>query len=80
MSGATQTVKQVSSRILPAFRFIADTADWDKSYLTLTLGQSGHPFSRHSKDNWDAYYSGLPLPLAYDKVEAESVLRFRPQP
>ncbi|MBZ2185580.1 MAG: penicillin acylase family protein [Bryobacter sp.] len=78
MSGTALTVKQVGGRVLPAFRFIADTADWDKSYFTLMLGQSGHAFSRHSRDQWEAYYSGQPLPLAYDRVEAEDVLVLRP--
>ncbi len=79
LSGATQTVKQVSSRVGPAFRFVADTADWDNSAFTLTLGQSGHPFSSHSKDYWESYYNGTPILLPYKKIEAEAVLRLRPR-
>ena len=79
LSGASQTVKQVSREVGPAFRFVADTADWDNSSLTLTLGQSGHVFSRHSKDYWDSYYNGNPVLLPYKKFEAEAVLRLRPR-
>jgi penicillin amidase len=79
LSGATQTVKQVSARIGPAFRFVADTADWDNSTMTITLGQSGHIFSRHSKDYWESYYSGGAVRLPYKKIEPEATLRFRPE-
>jgi len=79
LSGATQTIKQVSSRTGPAFRFVADTADWDNSAFTITLGQSGHAFSSHSKDYWESYYNGMPVPLPYKKIEAEAVLRLRPR-
>lgn len=79
LSGATQTVKQVSARIGPAFRFVADTADWDNSTMTITLGQSGHIFSRHSKDYWERYYNGGTVPLPYKKIEPQATLRFRPE-
>jgi penicillin amidase len=79
LSGAAQTVKQVSARIGPAFRFVADTADWDNSTMTITLGQSGHIFSRHSKDYWESYYSGGSVPLPYKKIEPKATLRFRPE-
>ncbi len=80
LSGTTQSVKQVSARIGPAFRFIADTADWENSFMTLTLGQSGHPFSAHSRDYWEAYYGGEAVPLPYKNFEPEAVLRLRPRP
>jgi penicillin amidase len=80
LSGATQTVKQSTARVGPAFRFIADTADWDNSKFTLTLGQSGHVFSRHSKDYWDSYYNGGAISLPYKKIRAEATLNLRPKP
>ena len=79
LSGASQTVKQVSNRVGPAFRFIADTSNWDASYFTITLGQSGHAFSSHSKDYWDSWYSGQPVLLPYKTVRADAVLRVRPK-
>jgi len=79
LSGATQTVKQSNPRVGPAFRFVADTADWDNSLFTITLGQSGHVFSSHSKDYWDSWYNGTADPLPYNKIEAKEVLRLRPR-
>ena len=69
----------MSNRVGPAFRFIADTSDWDKSYFTLTLGQSGNVFSKHSKDYWESWYNGLPVSLPYKQIRAEAVLRLRPR-
>jgi len=80
LSGSSQTVKQVNNRVGPAFRFIADTADWDHSTLTITLGQSGHAFSKHSKDYWDKYYNGGAVPLPYNNITAEATLSLRPRP
>lgn len=78
LSGATQTVKQVSRRVAPAFRFVADTADWENSTFTLTLGQSGHTFSAHSKDYFQDWYSGGTKPLPYAKFSAAETMRVTP--
>ncbi len=78
LSGGSLTVKQVSSRVGAAFRFIADTADWDRSYFTITLGQSGHVFSRHGRDYWNRYYNGEPVPLPYKNFRANDHMRVRP--
>lgn len=80
LSGATQTVKQSNQRVGPAFRFIADTADWDNSKFTITLGESGHAFSPHSKDYWESYYNGGAVELPYRNVKAEATLSLRPRP
>ena len=78
LSGTTLTVKQVGPRVSPAFRFVADTSDWDHSTFTIMLGQSGHAFAAHSKDYWPAYYSGQGISLPYKKIEANDALRIRP--
>lgn len=77
-SGATLTVKQVSATLGQAFRFIADTADWDNSTLTITLGQSGHVFAKHSRDYWDSYYNGGAVPLRFQNYQADTTMRVRP--
>ncbi len=77
-SGGTLTVKQVTATLGQAFRFVADTADWDKSTMTITLGQSGHVFAKHSRDYWDRYYNGGAAPLAFTRYEAEATMRVRP--
>jgi penicillin amidase len=79
LSGGTQTVKQVNPRLGPAFRFIADTANWENSTFTLTLGQSGHAFARHSLDYWNHYHSGGAVPLLYQTYAKESTLNVEPR-
>lgn len=70
MSGSTTTVKQTTSRIGPSMRFVADLADWDRSLLNITLGQSGQALSGHRKDQWQRYLAGESLPMQFDKVDA----------
>jgi penicillin G amidase len=80
LSGATETVKQSSPRLGAAFRFTADTANWDNSTFTITLGQSGHTFARHSKDYWNEYYTGGAVPLPYKDKRTAATLSVRPLP
>ncbi|MDX2269736.1 MAG: penicillin acylase family protein [Bryobacter sp.] len=79
LSGGTLTIKQVNPRLGSAIRFIADTADWENSTLTLTLGQSGHAFHGHSRDHWEAYYNAGAVPLPYKKYKADASLSVRPK-
>jgi penicillin amidase len=59
-------------------RLTADLADWDRSLLNVTIGQSGQILSRHYKDEWSHYYYGQSYPMQYRKVEAGDVLEFVP--
>jgi penicillin amidase len=77
MSGASTTVKQTTARLGPSMRFVADLSDWDKSLNNLTLGQSGHVFSSHFKDQWSAYWAGTSFPMRW-KVSGGDVLAVRP--
>lgn len=76
MSGSTTTVKQTSVRLGPSMRLNADLADWDRSLLNVTTGQSGQVLSSHYKDQWESYYYGRSFPMQFGKVEAKDVLRF----
>jgi len=78
LSGSATTVKQVTPRLGPSLRFVADLADWDKSLINLPTGNSGHLTSGHYKDQWDEYASGRAFPLQFDKVEAGDVLTLTP--
>jgi acyl-homoserine lactone acylase PvdQ len=59
-------------------RFVADTANWDNSLMNITLGQSGHLFSSHYSDQWEAYYNGWSYPRPFSKAEGRT-LTFTPQ-
>jgi penicillin amidase len=78
MSGATTTVKQTSMTLMPSMRFNADLSDWEQSQFNLPIGQSGQIFASHYKDQWDAYISGRSFPMQFGKVDAKSMLTFRP--
>lgn len=78
MSGSSTAVKQTTARLGPSMRMNADLADWDRSLLNLTAGESGHVLSRHYKDQWDAYYNARSFPMQFRKVTAKNVVEFVP--
>ena len=78
MSGSTTTVKQTSPTLGPSMRFIADLGDWNGSLCNLTIGQSGHWFSKHFKDQWPAYLEGRSFPMRYG-IGAGPELVLRPE-
>ncbi len=78
MSGSSTTVKQVSGKLGPSMRFVADLSDWDHSFNNLTVGESGHILSPHYKDQWSAYYLGTSYPMEFDHITNEKVLEIQP--
>jgi penicillin amidase len=78
MSGSPTTVKQLTGNLGPSMRLEADLADWDRSLLEGTTGQSGEVLSRHYKDQWEHYYYAQSFPMQFSKVEAKSVLTLAP--
>jgi hypothetical protein len=46
--------------------------------MTITLGQSGHAFAKHSKDYWGPYSTGGAVPLPFENAKADATLRVRP--
>jgi penicillin amidase len=78
MSGSGRTVKQTTRSLAPSMRMTADLADWDRSLLNLQIGQSGQVFSRHYRDEWEAFYYARSFPMEYRNVDAKSTLEFRP--
>jgi len=78
MSGSPTTVKQYNGELGPSMRLDADLADWDRSLLEGTTGQSGQVLSRHYKDQWERYYNAQSFPMQFRKVEAKDVLVLTP--
>ena len=78
MQGHSTTVKQTTRRLGPSMRFVADLAKWDGSWNNITVGESGHPFSSHFKDQWKSYLAGTSFPMQFDKVEAKETLKLAP--
>ncbi len=54
-------------------RFIADTAEWDRSLQNLPFGESGQILSWHYKDQWDEYYAGKSFPLPFHNVQGRTL-------
>jgi penicillin amidase len=77
MSGSSSSVKQTTQRLGPSMRMTADLADWEKSLLNVTTGQSGQVLSSHYRDEWNDYYWGRSYPMQFGNVQDKSTLRFR---
>jgi penicillin amidase len=77
-AGSPVTVNQATRRLGPSMRMGVDLADLDHSYLNIVAGQSGHILSRHYKDQWDAYSTGVSFPMQFHKVDAKDMLVFEP--
>ena len=78
MSGGSLSVKQTTRRLGPSERFNAVVGDWDKSLLNVPIGESGHVFSPHYRDEWDAYYNGRSFPMQFEHVDGKSTLTMTP--
>ncbi len=74
-SGGGQTVKQVGRDFGPSDRMTIDLSNLDASTLNIVNGQSGHLFSKHFNDQWQAWYTGttFPLPFSADAVQKSKV-------
>jgi len=79
MSGSPTTVNQVTRRLGPSMRFVADLADWDRSLMNLTTGQSGQVLSAHHKDQWEAYLAGRPIRMPFSRLDAKATLEIEPE-
>jgi penicillin amidase len=78
MTGSPTTVKQYTEALGPSMRLDADLADWDRSLLEGTTGQSGEVLSRHYKDQWEHYYNAQSFSMQFQKVDAKDVLTLTP--
>lgn len=65
-----------------SYRQILDVADWDRSVMTNTPGESGDPSSPHYSDLLDDWAAGRyhPLPFTRKAVEAATVERLTLSP
>lgn len=57
--------------ILPCYRQICDTSDWDASICVLISGQSGHPASRHYTDMTALWLRGKYHPMLWSRSLVE---------
>jgi len=60
-----------------SYRQILDVADWDRSVVTNTPGESGDPQSRHYRDLLDDWLAGRYHPLPYSRKAVEAATEER---
>jgi penicillin G amidase len=78
--GSSTTVKQTNLRLGPSMRMVVDFGDMRGGLLNLPVGQSGHVMSRHARDQWEAYQSGLSFALHFaGGWETEGKLLLKPE-
>ena len=57
-SGTEWSPRAASRHHGPSERFVADPADWDKSIMLITGGESGQPGSEHYRDQFPYWFEG----------------------
>jgi penicillin amidase len=81
-SGADGAIKAMSASHGPSMRFVADTSDWDRSFMEITTGESGQPGSAHYDDQFPYWFGGKPLPAPFSDAAvghaAQHTLRLLP--
>jgi penicillin amidase len=76
-SGSGYTVKAAGRDYGPSERFTADLSNIDASTLNLVTGESGNFSSPNYMDQWQAWYHGHTLPLAFTKTAVENTAAHR---
>lgn len=75
--GTGSSVKQTGRSFGPAMRFVADLADFDKSLMNITLGQSGQYLSRNFRDQFVYWYEGRGIPSAFTEAAEAATRKYR---
>lgn len=81
-SGAYLPASNYTMTLGPAYRIIADPADWDASLSIIPSGQSGQPFSPHYDDQIESWlaveYHNLPFTMQAIESAAQHTLKLIP--
>lgn len=78
MGGSPTSVQQQVRNFGPSMRMVLDLADWDNSLWVLTLGQSGQVFSKHFRDQWEAFRKGKAFTMEFFKIQSRKALAVIP--
>lgn len=63
--------------IVASYRQILDTADWDRSLVIHTTGQSGLPFHKHYRDFAPLWARGEYVPLLFSRARVDAAAAAR---
>jgi penicillin amidase len=75
--GAFDPEEPFRHRIVASYRQILDLADWDRSLVIHTTGQSGLPFHRHYRDFAARWARGEYVPLLFSRASVEQAAEGR---
>ncbi len=70
-NGAFNPEEPFAQAIVASYRQILDPADWDRSLVIHTTGQSGLPFHRHYRDFAARWTGGQYVPLLFSRPRIE---------
>ncbi len=70
-SGNSYTVKQTTPTLGQSMRMVVDFGNLDETLLTLPMGQSGHAFSSHFKDQFKTWHKGEALKRVFSPTAVE---------
>jgi penicillin amidase len=64
-SGSPGCIKAMGTSHGPSMRLVADTSDWDRSFMEITTGESGEVGSEFYSDQFPIWFAGEPLPAPF---------------
>jgi len=72
-SGTEYSPRAASRHHGPSERFVANLADWDRSIMVITGGESGQPGSEHYRDQFPYWFEGRAIYAPFsDAAEAKA--------
>jgi penicillin amidase len=71
-SGTATTVKSATRDYGASLRMVLDFADFDRSVMNITVGQSGHRLSAHYRDQVEAWLEGRSFPMLFSRGAVEA--------
>lgn len=78
-SGGRYAVKQMTRQFGPSMRMVVDLANFDRSLLNITVGQSGHLLSPYYRDQFAAWDSIQSFPFSFSDSAVQQAARHRLQ-
>ncbi len=76
-TGTPLTVKQTTPLVGVSMRMVVDLDDFDRSVNNITLGQSGHVFSSHYRDQFQHWLNAESYPMLFSttRINEQAVSR-----
>lgn len=73
-SGSPGCIKAMGISHGPSMRLVADTSDWDRSFMEITTGESGELGSEHYLDQFPLWFAGKPIPAPFSAAATQKAI------